>query len=74
LDRAVPGSDVLLVCAQPGTGPSSLPWFALMVRHCAEWRTALEADVRFVPVPVATGGPPPVEGGRQVLRFIKTAG
>ena len=72
LDRAGVGTDVLLVCAQPGTGPMSLPWFALMVRHCAEWRTALEADARFAPVPVSSGGPPPAEGGRPVLQFTKT--
>ena len=73
LDRAGVGTDVLLVCAQPGTGPTSLPWFALMVRHCGEWRTALESDTRFVPVPVSSGGPPPAEGGRPVLQFTKTA-
>ncbi len=72
LDQSSVGSDVLLVCAEPGTGPSSLPWFTLMVRHCDEWRRALEADTRLAPVHVATGGPSAAEGGRHVLQFTKT--
>ena len=76
LDRSAVGTDVVLVCSQPGTGPTALPWFALMERHCAEWRAALGADARFAPVPVAGGGSQPVDGAqvRQVLRFTKVAG
>jgi len=56
LDRSAVGTDVVLVCSQPGTGPTALPWFALMERHCADWRAALGADARFAPVPVPGGG------------------
>ena len=74
LDRSAVGTDVLLVCAQPGTGPLSLPWFALMERHCEQWRSALETDPRFTPFEQGTGVAPAAHAGRSVLGFTKTAG
>jgi mannosyltransferase len=77
LDRTPVGSDILLVCAQPGTGPSSLPWFALMERHCAEWRSALMSDPRFARVTTtARAASSPTEVGRptrQILQLTKTS-
>ncbi|MGI9033791.1 MAG: hypothetical protein ACR2HY_08985 [Acidimicrobiales bacterium] len=75
LDRSAVGAKVVLVCAQPGTGPTSLPWFALMDRHCAEWAAALQADARFSPVPTGAGAAPADAQGRvrHVLEFVKTA-
>lgn len=73
LDRSTVGTDVLLVCAQPGTGPVSLPWFALMERHCEQWRSALETDRRFTPFQHGTGATPAAHAGRSVLGFTKTA-
>ncbi len=73
LDRSPVGTDVLLICAEPGSGPTSLPWFALMGRHCEEWRSALEADPRFQPFRVGTGLEPSAQGARPVLGFTKTA-
>jgi mannosyltransferase len=73
LDRSPVGTDVVLICAEPGSGPASLPWFALMGRHCEEWRSALEADPRFQPFPIDTGSEPSTHGRRPVLGFTKTA-
>ncbi|HEV2760386.1 MAG TPA: hypothetical protein VGV86_12535 [Acidimicrobiales bacterium] len=73
LDRSPLGTGVLLVCAQPRTGPTSLPWFALMERHCEQWRSTLEADARFTPFRQSTGATVSDDTGRQVLGFTKTA-
>lgn len=73
LDRSAVGADVLLVCAQPGTGPVSIPWFALMERHCEQWRSALETDSRFTPFEQGAGVAPAAHAGRSVLGFTKTA-
>ena len=80
LDAAPVSSKVLLVCAQPGAGPSTLPWFAQMTHHCTEWQATLAADGRFTPVPAVApdglGGVTSRNGtalrGRQVLAFTKT--
>jgi len=72
LDSAPVGNDVVLLCAQPGTGPGELPWFALMDLRCREWRAALEGDPRFAPVPVTRFPPRSPDASRQVLRFTKT--
>ena len=72
LDQSAVGADVLLICAQPGTGPTTLPWFALMERRCGQWRSALEADSRFTPVQEDLALAPSVGSGRQVVRFTKT--
>ena len=74
LDRLPLGADVVLICAQPGTGPTSLPWFALMERRCEEWRSALEADSRLMPFREGIAYASAAEGGRNVLGFTKTAG
>jgi len=81
LDAAPFGSKVLLVCAQPGSGPSSLPWFTQMTLRCAEWQGTLATDGRFTPTPVLA--PDRVPGltskesvaltARQVVAFTKTA-
>jgi hypothetical protein len=73
LDRAAVGSHVVLVCAEPTSGPRSLPWFGLMDRHCDEWRAALQADSRFASFPDEAGRAPSVGATRQVLGFTKTA-
>ncbi len=71
LDSAPVGNDVVLVCAQPGTGPVELPWFALMDVRCREWRAALEGDDRFAPVAVTRFSSSSPDASRQVLRFTK---
>ena len=74
LDQLPVGAEVVLICAQPGTGPTSLPWFALMERRCEEWRSALEADHRLMPFREGIDYASPAEGGRNVRGFTKTAG
>ncbi len=74
LDQLPVGADVVLICAQPGTGPTSLPWFALMERRCEEWRSALEADSRLMPFQEGIDYASSAEGGRNVRGFTKTAG
>jgi hypothetical protein len=73
LDGAPIGSDVVVVCADPASGPRSLPWFELMDRRCDEWRSALDADPRFTPFSQATGLVSSHTGARQVLGFTKTS-
>ena len=72
LDQSAVGTDVLLICAEPETGPISLPWFALMERRCGQWRSALEADSRFTPFRQGLALAPSVGSGRQVVGFTKT--
>lgn len=73
IDGSPVGSDVVLVCAQSGTGPLSLPWFALMEQRCDEWRSALTTDARLTPFPASFQTAAAAVGGRQVLGFTKTA-
>jgi hypothetical protein len=73
LDQASVGFSVVVVCADPASGPRSLPWFGLMDRHCDEWRAALDADPRFTPFSADTGLVSSRTGARQVLGFTKTA-
>lgn len=73
LDDARVGIDIVLVCAEPGTGPTSLPWFALMETRCAQWRSALEADHRFARVRGDIGVESAGVPARQVVEFTKTA-
>ena len=72
LDSAQVGSAVLLVCAQPGTGPLALPWFELMDVRCGQWRRALEGDTRFAAMTSTFSQVAPADESRQVLRFEKT--
>jgi 4-amino-4-deoxy-L-arabinose transferase-like glycosyltransferase len=73
LDRAAVGSDVLIVCADPESGPRELPWFALMDRHCDEWRAALDADSRFTRVDDGPGLSWVGGDVRQILGYTKTS-
>jgi len=72
LDRTEVGGAVLLLCAQPGTGPLDLPWFALMELRCGQWRSALEGAPRFTAATATFLPVPPADAARQVLRFIRT--
>ena len=81
LDAIPVGAKVLLVCAQPWTGPTPVPWFTQMELRCGEWRSALLADTRFSAAPFVRGaaGPEPAPdgsssvAGRQILALIRTA-
>jgi len=81
LDATPVGAKVLLVCAQPWTGPTPVPWFTQMELRCGEWRGALQADARFAPAPVVSGAAVPepapdgssTVAGRQVLAVTRIA-
>jgi len=77
LDATSVGAKVLLVCGQPWTGPTPVPWFTQMELRCGEWRAALQADDRFAPAPVlgSAGGPDGFSSvaGRRVLAVTRIA-
>jgi hypothetical protein len=72
LDSAAVGSRVLLVCARPDTGPTNLPWFALMQERCGQWQAGIENDGRFVLQGTVVSSDPLDDGRRPVLLFSKT--
>jgi len=81
LDAAAVGSKVLLVCAEPWTGPTPVPWFTQMELRCRDWRVALTGDERFELASVVgdeaglapTRDDSSLVAGRQVVAFTKTA-
>lgn len=80
LDSAPVGSNVVLLCAHPHTGPSGVGWFVQIALRCEEWRATLKADPRFKAVPIMADDPVPgfstasatAMGERGVVAYTKT--
>jgi len=81
LDATPVGAKVLLVCAEPGSGPRTLAWFNQMDLRCDEWRGTLAIDSRFAPVsvlppddvPGLAGARAAAVAGRQLVAYTKVA-
>lgn len=69
LGSARVGSDVLLLCAAPGSGPPGVAWFDQMELRCTQWQATLQRDPRFTALPAPGSA---ATAGRQVMAFTKT--